>query len=351
MRDDSKILTRAVHVFESANTMSSDRFRKRLVELIANDNFLMAIFRPTPSSGVSKEDLRAIITQVYDAASKRSTVSTIAEAISEYGYSSMSRTSAVFLVSLVNLGMATIDSKASDLGRAKDHGEISSREFERNISKLNDYQDDLNSILKYARRIVKSRAKELSARTGLPKEICVSALFTVPNKAFLDNYKIGFYLQALLGNLYGYVNLTANEQWCYRGFDRIDWNFFFAAIFGSDRLPDVASLILLEGVSRIDHYENADVVRECWDTITQFALKALNKAPATIRDQMIELYLKRLNKMLADHSIDLRVDLRTIDNFRFENLASTISKYKSAIDNIMGAASSLANARPEASPT
>jgi hypothetical protein len=66
---------------------------------------------------------------------------------------------------------------------------------------------------------------------------------------------------------------------------------------------------------------------------------------------MIELYLKRLNKMLADHNIDLRVDLRMIDNFRFENLANTVKKYKGKIDSIMEKAKTLSNARPETSPT
>lgn len=347
---DRQVLERAVSMFDSANSMSSDRFRRKLAALIGEESFLKAIFKPTPSADATKEDLRAIITQVYDAASKRSTVATIAEAISDYGYGSMTRSSAVFLVSLVNLGMATIDTKASDAGRARDHGEISEREFQRIISKLDNYQDDLNTILKFARRIVKGKARELSSRTGLPKEICVSALFTVPSKVYLDPYKVGFYLQALLGNLYGYVNYTANEAWTYRGFDSIAWDAFFATVFGRDRIPDVASLILLEGVNRIDGYENREVVKECWDAITQFALKALNKAPASIRDQMIELYLKRINKMLADHSIDLRVDLRMIDEFRFENLTATINKYRKKIDEILGSASSLANASPESAP-
>lgn len=347
---DRQILERAANTFDSANTMSSDRFRRRLATMLGDQAFLKAIFRPTPGKDATKEDLRAIITQVYDAASKRSSVAAIAEAISDYGYNGMTRSSAVFLVSLVNLGMVTIDTKATDIGRARDHDEVSQREYQRVIAKLDDYQEDLNTILKYARRIVKGKARELSARTGLPKEICISALFTVPGKAYLDQYKIGFYLQALLSNLYGYVNLTANEAWAFRGFDNIDWATFFTAVFGRERVPDVASLILLEGVSRIDNYENHDIVKECWDAITQFALKALNKAPVSIREQMIELYLKRINKMLADHSIDLRVDLRMLDNFRFANLAATVEKYRKKIDEILGTGSALANATPESKP-
>lgn len=350
MSTERQILERAIKLFDGVNSMVTDRYRRKLVDLIADETFLRAIFRPTPRNDTTKEEMRSLIMQVYDAASKRSSVAALADAISDYGYSYLSRTSAVFLVSLVNLGMATIDNKAADIGRARDHNEVSAREYERVIRKLDDYQEDLNTLLKYARRIVKGKARELAAKTGLPKEICISALFSVPAKQYLDTYKVGFYLQALLSNLYGYVNLTANEPWVERGMDAIDWEFFFVAIFTRDRAPDVASLILLEGVNRIENYQNYDVVKECWDAITVFALKTLNKAPSSVRDQMLELYLKRINKMLADHSIDLRIDLRMIDDFRFKNLADTISRYKKKIDAILDSAPNMANARPDSVP-
>lgn len=333
MSKDMKILNRAYELLDSANEMSSDRFRKKLLDLIGNDDFLMAIFKPTIGEDESKEEISAKITQIYDAASKRSTIGAIAEALSDHGYYSLMRPSATFLVTLVNLGMATIDTKASELGRAKDHDEISEREFNRNMEKLTRYQDDLADIVDYAKKIVKSSAKSLSRKTGLPKSFCASALFSVPGYNFIDTYKTGFYLKTVLGNLYGMVN--ANPDEFDMDFDEIDWKQFFAAVFGAQRIPDIASLILLEGAESIKRYENYHDVKECWDSITQFALKTLNQAPTSIRDQMIELYLKRLNKMLKDHDIDLRIDLRMIDSFRFENLWESVKKYKGKIDEIM----------------
>ena len=244
--------------------------------------------------------------------------------------------------------MATIDTKATDLGRAYDHDEIGESEYNRNLKKLEAYKDDLSEILSMARRIVKPKAKSLARKTGLPKEICISALFTVPGSNYVDTYKNGFYLKTLLGNLYGFVNYNYADFDV--DFDEIDWEEFFRTLFGRERIADISSLILLEGVGRINSYENEREVRACWDAITHFALKSLNKAPESIRDQMIELYLKRLNKMLADRNIDLRVDLRMIDEFRFENLVNTVAKYKAKIDDIMSKYKTLANARPESAP-
>ena len=335
MRDDLRILGRAYEIFDSANEMSSDRLRRKLLNLLSDDEFLMAVFKPTVTGDETKEALNVKIQQVFDAASKRSVVSAIADAISDHGYFDLSRASATFLVTLVNLGMATIDTKASDLGREKDHNEISDRDYSKGMAKLNRYQEDLQTILSYAKKIVKPKAKVLSSRSGLPRAVCSMALFSVPGAEYIDTYKTGFYLKTILGNLYGMVNLTPSEF--DTDFDEVDWKSFFGTIFGKDRLPDIASLILLEGASDVEKYENLADVKDCWNALTRFALKALNQAPASIRDQMIELYLKRLNKMLKDHHIDLRVDLRTIDSFRFENLWETVKKYKSKFDDILGA--------------
>jgi len=332
-RNDQKTLNRAATLFDSASEMGSGSFRRRLIQTITDQEFIGALFKPIVTKDYGKEEAAAKITQVYDVASRRKTIHAIAEALNDYGYGGMTRTTAVFLVTLVNLGMATIDAKATEIGRQKDHSEINGREFDRQMERLDDYQDDLRDILKVAKKIVKSKARDLSENTGLPRELCASALFTVPGPEFLDQYKIGFYLKTLLGNLYGFVDMDPDAF--ETDFDDVNWKLFFGVVFGKTRLPDVASLILLEGAESIDRYKNRHDVKNCWDSLTTFALKTLDRAPESIRDQMIELYLKRLNRMLANHSIDLRIDLRDIDNFRFENLVETVDKYRSKIDKIM----------------
>ena len=343
--DTLRILNKAADLFE--DPYGSEKLKKKVISLLGNEDFLKAIYDPDLSD-CSKEEANAAITRVYDLASKKAGIQLITEALSDYGHYNLGRASACFLATLVNLGMANIDAKATDLGRAKDHDEVGVRSYDRSMSKLENYQDDLYQLLKIAKKIVRGPAKKLSEITGLPKSLCASTLFSVPGVEYVSQYKLGFYLKTVLGNLYGYVNMAPEE---FDDFDEISWKNYFRATFGKDRLPDIASLVLLEGVERIQNYENYRDVRACWDSITRFALRTLNGAPESIRDQMIELYLKRLNKMLYNHGVDLRVDLRMIDDLSFDKLAQTVKKYKSKIDSVMDSFKTLANAKAETRPS
>lgn len=346
MRDELHVLSEAADLFASCKQMRTDKFNRRLIALINSEEFLRAMFRPNMKDG-KKDEITAKITQVYDAAGKPSVIEAITEAVADYGYRDFSRATTAFLTSIVNLGVSTIDAKASDLGRAMDHDEIDQREYDRQMRKLDRFQEELGELLKYIKRCVKSDSRALARATGLPKKICQNALYTVPEYRYLDQYKVGYYLTTLLGNIYGYVDLNPDEV---EDFEDIDWEKFFRVVFGKDRVCDVASLVLLEGVDRIAGYENQHIVHECWDSLTSFALKALNKAPESLREQMMELYLKRINRMLANNGIDLRIDLTTIDSLRFSNLAKTVSKYLDKFDAIMKKASAVSKAKPMSSP-
>lgn len=348
MANNLSTLSNAIDLFDSVKATNGDRTNRKIVNLLGSEDFLVAVFRPTINGRVSQSEVSAKITELYDTVGRARVALGIANALSDYGVRSLKRTSAVFLVTMVNLGMTTINEKATELGIQRDHDNISEENYQSILRKLSRYQDALGELLDYAKDIIQGDAKVLARETGLPKKVCQSALYTVPSPDYMDQYKIGYYLNTLLSNLYGYIDITDTPI---EDYDEIEWFRFFRKVFGASRVPDVASLILLEGKTRLEKYENhpRDVV-DCWDSLTQFALKGLNQSPDTIRDQMVELYLKRINKMLSNHDIDFRIDLRTIDSLRFENLASTVNKYRTKLEDIMTKASALANATPNTSP-
>ena len=343
--NDYQTLTRAKKLIE--NSVSYGRANRRLAEMLSSEEFLHAVFNPKGDKMGTMEDISACMTAIYDMASKRKGIRVFVDTIDRYGYRNMNRASATFLVNLVNLGMASIDAVASDLGREMDHNEITREEFNAQMRKLNSYQEDLRQLLKYARQIVKPKAKAMAAKTGAPKNLCYSALFTVPGPEYIDSFKVAFYTKAITSNIYGMVN--SNPDAFEEDFDDIAWSVFFRVVFGKERLPDVASMILLEGASDVDRFDNVRDVKACWNAITNFALRTLNQAPESIRDQMIDVYCSRLNKMLADHNLDFRIDLRLIDEFDFKALADTIKKYKGKLDDIMARAR-MTTAKPESSP-
>ena len=135
MRDDLAMLKRAYDIFDEAGRVGTRRIGKKIARLLSDPDFFTAIFKPD-TKGSSKEELNAQIGRVFDAASKRGAIESIVDAISDYGYWDMGRGTACFLATLVNLGMATIDAKATDLGRAKDHNEIGGSDYERSMRKL-----------------------------------------------------------------------------------------------------------------------------------------------------------------------------------------------------------------------
>lgn len=320
-------------LLEDCGTMRTEKFQKRLMRILTSSDFKDAIFRPNRSDTTANQK----IANIYKAACKSKVVDEIVDAIDEYGYRNLDRTNACFFITLVNLGVDVINQKSTEVADAKEHADISNRKAEEVIRKMEKYQRTLNDLLKFSRKIVKTDAKIIARESGVPKDFCIVAMYSSPDPEYIDRYKVGFYLNTLLSNLYSVVNL-GNLDW---DFDDIDWRAFFKGVFGKSNLVEVATMILLEGVKRIDKYQNNHEVKECWDSLTTFALSELNKAPETIRDQMIELYLKRLNKMLSNHGIDLRVDLRAIDNFKFENLAKTVDQYKDKINAILDRAKAI----------
>lgn len=325
----------AISLFENAGNMRQEKFQRKLMNLLESDDFKNAMFRPNRAD----ESASRKITELYSAACKSKVIDEIVETLDDRGYRNLDRSNACFFISLVNLGIEIMNTKTSDIADAKAKGKVNSREAEQVVRKMEKYQRSLNDLLKYAKKIVKVDAKTLSRESGIPRNICSIALYSSPDPVYVDRYKVGYYLNTLLATLYSVVDATGGAI----DFEDVDWKPFFRGVFGKANLVEVATLILLEGVKRIDSYKS-NAVHDCWDSLTTFALSELDKAPETIRDQMIELYLKRINKMLSNNGIDLRIDLRTIDNFKFSNLAKTVEQYADKISNLLDSAKGIRNA-------
>lgn len=331
----------------SVSKKSSSYNRERLVNELTSRRFINAIISPRTTTEVEKRQVGDLVVAVYDRATRPYIIRMIAKYLDEAPFISMNRNVAVFFVSLVNLGMSEMNVRAQDLGNRKDHRDIPDDEYEEAMRKMERYQEDLEIILSAARKIIRSDARMLSRRSGVPKKLCQSGLYTVPDASLLNTYKIGYYLDLLLNNIYGFVDMTGGLV----DFQtEVNWTRYFEKVFSLARLPDVASLIMLESPDRIEKYHNQPAaVRDCWDSLTTWALKTLNNQSSDIRDHMIELLLKRVNNRLAKWKFNTRVDLRKIDQVNFHDLFDTVSKYKSKFDELAEKAAVLSNAKKDSS--
>ena len=320
--------------------------RSRLMSLVTGRQFIRAVISPVVAKD-EKPKASDLIVIIYDRATRPAIIHGLAKYLDEQSFYSYNRNVAVFFVSLVNLGMSEMNVRAQDIGNRRDHHDIDDEEYDRWMKKFERYQEDLEIILAAARKIIRSDARLLNRTSGVPKKLCQSGLYTVPEDSLLDNYKIGYYLDLLLNNIYGFVDMTGGLVDFRR---EVNWSRYFSKIFGVYRLPDVASLIMLESPDRIEQYKNQPAaVRDCWDSLTNWALKNLNSQSSDVRDHMIELFLKRVNRRLDKWGFNTRIDLRKIDDLRFKDLASTVKKYWDRIEDLAEKAAVLANASRDTS--
>lgn len=327
-QDDLRMIREGTRIFEDASQgYASNRVTKRVMGLITSENFLSATFCPAipkENRHGEKESIQSALVTMYDLASKPKSIVAINCALSDYGYARLTRTGCVFLASVVNLGIANMNTKATDLGQKLDHDEINDYQHQRVLEKLENYQNELWALMDHIKTALKRDARDISRATNLPKKIVYSALYTVPGPNYLDIYKLSYYLRAMLNNVYGFVDAT--DTW---DFEDVAWTPFFRAIFGKGRIPDVASALLVEeNVRDLSPYQkNPDAVAMCMRSLMSWALSTLNRIPDDAREHMIELYLKRINGILKETGVGLHLDLTSIDSVKFANLARTIQRY------------------------
>ena len=309
---------------------------KFLKSLLSDKDFIRFLFQPP-----NIIDINNIIQSMYNNFSRPKVINAMVEMIDDAGYDKFDRNHTVFLYSLCNISIQKNNERILKIAESKKNGSISSKEADRQNENSVKFNDMISTLLKRLKKIVKTDAKELSKESKVPKNICLKAYYTVPDPKYVDKYKIGYYLNILLNNIYSDISVSGDafEE------DNIRWRTFFKEIFGKENVVEAATFILLEGVHRIDKYNNNSAVKKYWDSLTTFALNELNEAPESIRNQMIELYIKRIGKMFANGSFDLRVDMLSISGF--PEISKTVSKYKEKISEIIKSSSKQPSLRNE----
>lgn len=309
---------------ENFNEMRAGKGQKMLKNLLFDESFIEWLFHPAPNPNINE-----MMNALYIRFSKPRIINALVDMIDETGYNRFTRSHATFLYTLCNIGIRANNERVLEISKQRKSDQISNKEADRLNSKVIRYNEYISELLKCAKRIVKKDGKILAHESGLPKYLCITAYHSVPDPQYIDRFKIGYYLNNLLGNVYSEVEAYGSFP------SDIRWKIFFKNIFGKENCVEVATFILLEGVHRIDRYKNSTPVKDCWDSLTTFALKELNEAPEALRTQMIELYIKRISKMFANGAFDLRVDLMSINDNVFPKLTETIMKYGSRIEEIL----------------
>lgn len=316
---------KTIEMLDRLGKMREEKEQEFLRKLFTDETFMEWLFTPEVTPELTEQ-----IGKLYAQLTRPKAIKGIVEMVENTGEKYFNRTQATFFYSISNLAIQSANAKIEEVKQLKADGRITRDEADEMNDKIVRYNKRIAELLQETKRIVKRDAKLLSRDSGMPRPICQMAFYSVPEVKYVDRFKIGYYLNNLLNCIYSEVE--AEKLW---PGNSVRWRVFFKEIFGKENVISVATFILLEGVRRIDCYKNSRDVKECWDSLTKFALRELEDAPDEIRSQMIELYIKRLDKMFANSAFDLRVNLLSTESSIFPHLADTVQKYAPKIQEIL----------------
>jgi len=303
--------------------MKEEKAIKNLKNLLLDESFMKWIFNPPKVANAVE-----MANELQIGFTRTKVMKAVSLTMDDVGYNKFDRSVATFLYGIVNLTIAANNDQIKKITAKRKDGEISTREEAKMMEKVEKNNKALKDLFKSIKKVVKKDAKALSRQTGIPKDQCTIALHSVPEVDFIDRYKIGFYLNNILSSFYADA-----EEGAFEDITDIKWKPFFKEVFGKNNTIEVAIFILLEGVHRINKYTHPEV-KDLWDSLTRFALKELESAPETLRSQMMELYVKRIDKMFMNKSYELRVDPLSLSESTYPHLVETISHYAEKIKDI-----------------
>lgn len=317
-------LDKIIDVLQNLDRMNRKRRRKFFTMLLFDKQFIKWLFQPEKTANLTQ-----IVEDMYKEFTKPISIAALIDVIEYEGYTEFNRSHATFITTICNIAIDKNNEELKSYDKAKKDPSVSRMRLRGWAEGIDRSNLLVAKLLKKARKIVKRDASVTAKDARLPKYIAVAAYTTVPEPKYVDRFKIGYYLNNLLNTIYS--DVEENGEFL----DDVKWRRFFADVFGKENVVECATFILLEGVHRIDKYRNSKDVMYCWDSLTEFALEELNKSPDNTREQMIELYIKRLDKMFSNKSFDLRTDLLDIPKMIWPNLWKTVQKYAKQLGEIL----------------
>lgn len=321
--------------FVQKEVTKPSKWQRRMKDYLRSTDFYGWLFNPSKNEIT---DYAGIVTGVYgglcDEARKLELLCDIIEECPQ----KFGRSTSTFLYSVVNYAIDSINAAYKAIDRQYAEGDMKKKEAEAKQDNVRKYAATVERLNDALLSIIKKDAKKLAAATELPKSVCKMALKQVPDPCFINNPKVGVYLNTVLANMYTMIDHKETDL------DDVKWKEFFDFLFGKESRYDVASFILLETPKHIESLSSKRV-RKVWDSLTAFALDTLDRADNNSREHVLEIYLKRLARAFENSENEVRVDLRSISETEYPNLTKTICRYRDKFDELFRplSASSLIN--------
>ena len=318
---------------EKFTDLSKEKQMKLLKKILTDDEFLKWMFDP----GQNKQPYTGeMFNKLYKAMAMPTALRSYEPMLDRYGKETFTRTSIVILHTVLTYALEIhnnmIDTYKNEVSMTGANAET--KDMKARVEKYAEHLDSMKGVIQ---KLVKPYLKSLSSDTGLSRDIIFKALMVAPEVKYIPQQRITSTTIRLLEEIYSEASVSGFPA---KG-SGVHWGPLFKTIFGVENIPSVAVSILLEGAHHIDKYRDSDnliSVRDCWDSLTKYALTELEKCPDKVRSQMIELYLKKAENLINRRNgrpTDLRVNLTRLPT-EFRNIIRTVDFYKTQFDDIAG---------------
>ena len=324
---------KAISKLEKFTELNKEKQVKLLKKILTDDEMLKWQFDP----GQNKQPYTGeMFNKLYKAMAMPAALKSYEPMLNRYGKETFTRSSIVILHTVLTYALeihnSMIESYKNEVSTTGANKET--KDMKNRVEKYAEHLDSLKGVIQ---KLVKPWLKYLSSDTGLSRDIIFKALMVAPEVKYIPQQRITSTTVYLLEEIYSEANISGFPA---KG-SGVHWKPLFKVIFGVENIPSVAVSILLEGAHHIDKYRESDnliCVRDCWDSLTKFALNELEECPDKVRSQMIELYLKKAENLINRRNgrpTDLRVNLTRLPN-EFQNVIRTVDFYKNQFDSIAG---------------
>ena len=324
---------KAISKLEKFTELNKEKQVKLLKKILTDDEMLKWQFDP----GQNKQPYTGeMFNKLYKAMAMPAALKSYEPMLNRYGKEAFTRSSIVILHTVLTYALeihnSMIESYKNEVSATGANKET--KDMKNRVEKYAEHLDSLKGVIQ---KLVKPWLKSLSSDTGLSRDIIFKALMVAPEVKYIPQQRITSTTVHLLEEIYSEANISGFPA---KG-SGVHWKPLFKTIFGVENIPSVAVSILLEGAHHIDKYRESDnliCVRDCWDSLTKFALNELEECPDKVRSQMIELYLKKAENLINRRNgrpTDLRVNLTRLPN-EFRNVIRTVDFYKNQFDSIAG---------------
>lgn len=274
-----------------------------------------------------------MIQKLFNLLARPVVVKVLIDFINSQDSETFDRTSCAIAFLVIDNGIDALNKANGDVSEESKNGSLSNKELRTYKERSERYTEYMGDLLNAIKEKSGREVKEICKKCNLPKTLVYTTYFIVPGRKYVPKYKVSMYMNQILRETYKYVGSNGLEN-----IEMIRWGSLFGPYFGSDMTTSAAVSILLEGVKRIEAYQSTeyfDDVKCIWNSLTNFALSELDNAPENVRRQMVELYIKKIDRLYRNgNGPRLRVNVLQLPS-EFNNLIGTISRYSDRIESIV----------------